>query len=193
MMTLDQLYQRAYDEGLEIDDVHMRELAAVSFPEGWIAMDSRKYDSMVKFKCDLAHEIGHCETGSFYNIYSPFDLKEKCERKANRRAVEILMPEKELRRALREGCREAWKLADWFDVTQEFAALALKIYAEHAQTPVKATHALPPLIKASDLVPKQNTPRTPPASVLRDLAKLYRIGVLCDVRHDPLLNLPYYD
>lgn len=91
-MTLHQLYERAYRQHIEIDEVHMRELRAVSFPEGWIAIDPRKFKSEIEFKCILAHEIGHVETGSFYNIYSPFDLKSKCEHKANKRAAEILMP-----------------------------------------------------------------------------------------------------
>jgi len=31
----------------------------------------------------LAHELGHCECGAFYNRYSPFDLVGKHERRAD--------------------------------------------------------------------------------------------------------------
>ena len=189
-MTLDQLYAVAEQDGIEIDDVHMRELKAVSFPEGWIAIDSRKYDTLTEFKCDLAHEIGHCETGSFYNIYSPYDLKEKCERKANRRAAEILMPVNDVRRALRRGITQVWALAEYFDVTQDFAAMALDMYADDLNRRQKHAVGLPPLIKARDLLPKVK--RTMSPSVKRDLDTLYRLGVITkDWSDDPDLKLEY--
>lgn len=129
-MTLDQLYERAWSEGIEIDEVPMRELRAMSFPEGWIAMDSSKFASMIEFKCELAHEIGHCETGSFYNIYSPFCLKAQCEHQANKRAAAILMPYREVVEALHLGFVTAWALADYFEVTPEFAEMALGVYSD---------------------------------------------------------------
>lgn len=200
-MTLDQLYARAQQDGIEIDDVRMRELKAVSFPEGWIAIDSSKYETLTEFKCDLAHEIGHCETGSFYNIYSPYDLKEKCERKANRRAAEILMPVNDVRRALRRGITQVWALAEYFDVTQDFAAMALEIYTDELHRRHKHAVGLPPMMRASDLLPKVQEPEPMPPQphvplpgVQRDIATLYRLGVLtANWRDDPLLNLPYYD
>lgn len=168
-MTLSELYERAARQGIEIDILMMRELRAVSFPEGWIAIDRSRYHDDIEFKCDLAHEIGHCETGAFYNIYSLFDLKSKCERKANKRAVEILMPLDEVRHAMRKGYRTAWALAEWFEVTQSFAEMALAIYegdlihdSEQAQLAMVLAHAkvangykpLPPMMKARDLKPK---------------------------------------
>ena len=163
-MTLDELYQRAYSEGIEIDDIRMRELEEVCFPEGWIAIDSHKFDTLVELKCTLAHAIGHCETGSFYNIYSPYDIKEKCERKADRRAAEILMPLPDVRRALRRGITEPWMLAELFDVTVTFAETALAIYDEdirhkHRQIAV----GFPQLIRACDL-PRPVRPTIPQES-----------------------------
>lgn len=182
MVTLDQLYDRAYNDGIEVDDVRMQELRAVSFPEGWIAMDSSKYDSLLEFKCDLAHEIGHCETGSFYNIYSPFDLKEKCERKANKRAAEILMPLNEVRHALRRGITSAWALAEYFEVTEDFATMALEIYADdlHGHEHKHAV-GLPPMMRASDLLPKQ------PPKPQRHVA------YVADWNDDIYVRLPTYD
>jgi len=130
MMTLHQLYERAYRHGIEIDEIQMRELTAVSFPQGWIAIDRRKIETLVELKCVLAHEIAHVETGSFYNIWSPYDLMEKCERKANRRAAEMLMPLAEVRDALRAGCVTPWALAAAFEVTEDFARLALDVYGD---------------------------------------------------------------
>ena len=132
-MTLDQLYERAWSDGIEIDEVPMRELRAVSFPEGWIAIDSSKFASVIEFKCELAHEIGHCETGSFYNIYSPYCLKSQCEYQANKRAASILMPYRDVARALSRGYATIAALADYFEVTEEFAEMALSIYNDRIQ------------------------------------------------------------
>ena len=166
-MTLSELYERAASEGVEIDEVEMRELRAVSFPEGWIAIDRRRYENDTEYKCDLAHELGHIETGSFYNIYSPFDLREKHEHKANKRAAEILMPLDEVRTALRRGYRTSWALAGWFDVTIEFAEMALGMYEgdlihdeeqqqlEEVLAMVKVVNdykPMPKLMKARDLM-----------------------------------------
>ena len=168
-MTLHQLYERAYIQHIEIDEVHMRELRAVSFPESWIAIDPRKFNDEIEFKCILAHEIGHVETGSFYNIYSPFDLESKCEHKANKRAAEILMPLDEVRRALRRGYRTAWALAGLFEVTVEFAEMAMEMYEGElikdseqeqldwvfSQLGLKVSNGhskLPPIMRARDLI-----------------------------------------
>ena len=127
-MTLSALYARIIADGISIDDVQTRELKAASFPQGWILYDSSRFATGAELKCTLAHEYGHCKTGSFYNIYSPYDLKEKCEYKANKYAVYLLMPYDEVWRALHKGLWTAWALADYFDVTQDFVQMALDIY-----------------------------------------------------------------
>ena len=52
---------------------------------------------------------------------------------------------------------------------------------------VEGRSELPPVIKASELKPPKS------ASVSRDMATLYRLGILTDLQHDPLLNLPDYE
>ena len=195
MVTINQLYERALNDGIEIDEVFMQELRAVAFPEGWIAIDPRKFTSRREFKCELAHEIGHCETGSFYNIYSLYDLKEKCERKANKRAAEILMPIIEVRQALHKGYVEPWLLAEYFDVTQEFVEMALDIYADslHTNTHEKRVVGMPQLMKARDLLPPESPKLVDKRLLRRDMAALQRIGLLdFDWKTDQLLNLPDY-
>ena len=115
-MTLTDLYIRAENGGIEIDNVPMREVVAVSFPENWIAIDVNKIETSLEEKVILAHEIGHCETGSFYNIYSPFDLREKHEYRANKRSYEILVPQERLQEAVSRGITEIWELAEYFDI-----------------------------------------------------------------------------
>ena len=99
-VTLLDLYNRADAQGIEVDDVPMRSLTSVSFPQGWIALDTAKMQTTAEHKSILAHELGHVETGSFYNIYSPFDLRAKQERRADKAAIKMLVPFKRILSAM---------------------------------------------------------------------------------------------
>lgn len=129
-MTLDELYDRAQQQGIEIDNFTMREIVSVSFPENWIAIDTRKIKTGAEEKVVLAHEIGHCETGSFYNIHSPFDLRERHEYKANKRSYQILIPHAELKAAVKKGLTEIWELAEYFDVPCEYMQKAAEYWRQ---------------------------------------------------------------
>ena len=128
-MTLSELYQRAEADGIEVDDFRMRKAVSVSFPENWIAIDKKRIPTRREDKAILAHEIGHCETGSFYNIHSNYDTRKKHENRANARAYEMLIPYAELRRALKSGNTETWQLAEYFDVPDRFMQEALAYWA----------------------------------------------------------------
>ena len=108
----------------------MRELVSVSFPENWIAMDKRKIKTRAEEKVTLAHEVGHCETGSFYNIHSPFDIREKHEYRANKRSFQMLVPHDELIAAVKRGLTEIWELAEYFDVPCEYMQKAAEYWRQ---------------------------------------------------------------
>ncbi len=84
---------------------------------GWIALDTDHIESTTEAKsvC-LAHEMGHIETNSFYNVHSPLDVRQKHENRANKWAIKQLITEEELDEAVANGhtC-EIWDLADYFD------------------------------------------------------------------------------
>ena len=75
-----------------------------------------------------AHELGHCETGAFYNRYSKFNVISKLEYKADKWAVQELVPYDELNDALEKGYTEKWQLAELFGVTEEMIERAVYIY-----------------------------------------------------------------
>jgi len=129
-MTLDELYDRAQQQGIEIDNFAMREIVSVSFPENWIAIDTRKISTRAEEKVILAHEIGHCETGSFYNIHSPYDLRERHEYKANKRSFQMLIPHAELKAAVKKGLTEIWELAEYFDVPCDYMQKAAEYWRQ---------------------------------------------------------------
>lgn len=127
-MTIEQLYQIANDRGIQIYDFPMSELRAVSLCGGHIAIDRRKIESDAEYKCVLAHEIGHCETNTFYTFDAPMKDKDLCEYHANRFAAQLLVPLSELRKAMHKGILFANILARMFNVTVEFAELALELF-----------------------------------------------------------------
>lgn len=125
-----ELYDRIAALGFEVVEVRTKELKASVFQAGYVFIDPSKFSSEAELRCALAHELGHIETGSFYNVYSLYDNWDKCEYKANKRAVEIMMPYHEVVRAIHKGCYTPWALADYFDVTQEFAQMAMDMYSD---------------------------------------------------------------
>lgn len=91
-------------------------------------MDPFRIETTAQERVHLAHELGHCETGSFYNVYSSLDIREKQEQRADRWAVSHLVPVEEFMSALSEGVVEVWELAEFFDVTEDFIRKAAEIY-----------------------------------------------------------------
>lgn len=78
----------------------------------------------------LAHEMGHCRTGSFYNLYSVYDNRAKKERRADEWAAERLVPVERYEEAVRRGCVEPWQIAEEFGITCAFAAKVMAIRSE---------------------------------------------------------------
>ncbi|MCI7650223.1 MAG: hypothetical protein SO436_09695 [Oscillospiraceae bacterium] len=54
----------------------------------------------------MAHELGHCITGSFYNVYAVCDLRAKHERRADKWAIKKLVPRDKLKNAINSGFSE---------------------------------------------------------------------------------------
>lgn len=78
----------------------------------------------------LAHEIGHCVRGAFYNMYAARDFRSKHERKADEWAIRRIVPLALLKKAIRHGSTEPWQIAEDFNITCEFAEKAMKYWRE---------------------------------------------------------------
>lgn len=93
-----------------------------------IAIDPGKIKSSADERVKLAHELGHCKQGAFYNPYAACDVRRKHENRADKWAVKKLIPEDELDEAVADGCTELWELAEYFGVTEEFMRKAVCWY-----------------------------------------------------------------
>lgn len=133
-MNLSTLYEYADQQNIDVDWLSMSraESLSVQLADGScaIALDPWRMATAADEAVKLAHELGHCETGSFYNRYSPFDLRQKHERHADIWAIKKLIPEDELINAIKNGIFEPWDLAEFFCVTDEFMYKALELYEE---------------------------------------------------------------
>jgi len=94
----------------------------------YIAIDPYKLRSTQEEKEKLAHELGHCLTGSFYSIYTAVDCRQRHENRADKWAIKKLIPADELEEVAANGCTEIWELAEHFGVTELFMRKAVSYY-----------------------------------------------------------------
>lgn len=131
-MTTEELLNLAKTEQVEIIPFNLEEREALSLmdPRGrcYIGINQRMIRSGADEKTKLAHELGHCATGSFYCIYSPYDLRMRHEVRADKWAIRKLIPENELNDVVKKGCTTMWDLAEHFGVTEEFMRRAIQLY-----------------------------------------------------------------
>lgn len=135
-MKLNALYDLADRENIVIDEFpmeHQVSFSLMDIEDGscYIAIDPLQLDSSQSEKLILAHEMGHCMTGSFYNRYAACDIRKRHENHADKWAFANLVPEKELNEAVSAGFTEIWQLAEYFDVPPKYMARACHWYRNH--------------------------------------------------------------
>ncbi|MBR4910158.1 MAG: ImmA/IrrE family metallo-endopeptidase [Clostridia bacterium] len=131
-MKTTELYRIAERRGITVERFRLSRNKSVS-----LCLDSGLFVGLdggisgADEKVCLAHELGHCETMSFYNMYSPCDVRGKHERRANVWAIKRLIPRTRYFWALRHGYDDIYLLADYFGVTPEFARKTADYYGEN--------------------------------------------------------------
>ena len=132
MKMLDELYELAEKEDIEVISCDLPKARCLAVMDGegscFIGMDPMYINSYGEEAELLAHELGHCLTGSFYNISSPYDLRQKHENRADFWMVSHLLPPDKLSRLLSEGIWEPWRIAEACGLSQELVEKALRIY-----------------------------------------------------------------
>lgn len=130
MQSVLDLYEYAQEHQIRVDelDTGIGSFCIKRSQYAAIVMDSSEQRTEAETKADLAHELGHCETGSFYNIHSKLELRGKLERRADVWAIRQLVSEDELHQAVMEGNYEIWQLADYFDLPEPFMRKVVAYY-----------------------------------------------------------------
>ena len=131
-MEIRNLYDLAKQQNIEVLSYSMprNESMSVMLEDGrcFVGMDDSVRDGGVRERVHLSHELGHCVTGSFYNIYATIDHRQRHENRADKWAIQALIPVEALDSAIAEGCTEVWELAERFQVTEDFVRKAVCFY-----------------------------------------------------------------
>ena len=126
------LYDLAQKQNIEIFTFPMPNSHSMSVmtDDGkcFVGIDPSIQDGSVRERVHLAHELGHCVTGSFYNRYSNFDCRQRHENRADKWAIRQLITEDALDQAVADGYTEVWELAELFGVTEQFMRKAICLY-----------------------------------------------------------------
>ena len=131
-MTVEQLYQYAEDHSIEVDEYPMQRAKSLSvrLPDGncSVAIDRSRIGNQCEMVVVIGHELGHCSTMSFYSMSASQLEKKRDENRADKWAIKKLVPKDELENLITHGTTEVLEIADYFNVTPEFAYKAMWYY-----------------------------------------------------------------
>lgn len=138
-MTLLELYNYASEQHIPVDAFPLGKMEALSLLDNdgdcHIAIDPFQVRGTADEKTKLAHELGHCMTGSFYNIDSPCDVRARHENRADKWEIRALISREALEDAVKNGHIELWDLAEEFGVTEELMRKAISWYENGSLEP----------------------------------------------------------
>lgn len=124
MRSIASLYRYAEKQNITVDRFPLPETGSLSLMtedgDCYIAMDDSPAMRGAVERVHLAHELGHCETGSFYSRWTMVDSIQRHENRADKWAVKKLITESQLDAAVADGHTELWDLAEYFGVTPAF-------------------------------------------------------------------------
>ena len=131
-MNIPTLYALAAQQNIPVLPFPMAENGSMSVMTEagncYIGMDESVLDGGIRERVHLAHELGHCVTGSFYNMYAPVDHRRRHENRADKWAIRQLIPVEALDDAIAQGDTQLWELAERFGVTEDFVRKAVCYY-----------------------------------------------------------------
>lgn len=131
MDRLFEIYNELSDQGVRLYDYRIEGSLAATIEMGGkyaVFLDASQIESSSEERCVVAHEAGHIMTGSTHSVYSPLQIIQQKENKADRWAIRKLIPPADLQTALNNGITEIWALAEHFDVTEDFMKKACELY-----------------------------------------------------------------
>lgn len=129
-VVLRQMYEIAEDQGINIrwcdfvPPIRGMYWAPGDVPPV-IFLDNSLEKNTPLLRSVMAEELGHhftlennCLCRTYFNCRDKLALS-RAEFRAWKWAANYLMPVGRLKKAIRNGCREVWELADYFNVTEE--------------------------------------------------------------------------
>lgn len=78
--------------------------------------------------CVLAHEYGHCKSGTTHKLNSSFSLICQHEYRADRQSIIDLLPVSKIQEAIQNGSQTLYEIADFVDMPEVFVSKAIQHY-----------------------------------------------------------------
>jgi hypothetical protein len=132
-MDSQELYKIAESDGINI--------FLYSLPIGVVSMSVQDHDGDCHIALDtkaigtgsigrlcLAHELGHCETNGFYTPNAPTTERGRMEYRADKWAVNHLVPFSLYCETILDGRLSEWEQAECWDVPPEYVSVVHKVY-----------------------------------------------------------------
>ena len=132
MYNLKKVYSKIENENINVFNYNIPfENKAVTIEHDnnyGIFVDYNKIDSCEEEFIIMAHEYGHCKSGSTHKVGSKFDLIERHEYRANRQSILAFLPIRKLKRAIEKGCGKTYEIAEFLDMPENFIKMAIGHY-----------------------------------------------------------------
>lgn len=132
-MNNNDLYKIAEDNQIIIERMNLQKNKSLSVRirnRDFIGLDEDAIENSAEERTHLAHELGHCATGAFYEVGSPLQVRGQAEHRANKWAVLHCVPKQELITLLKQGLQK-WELAEHFNVTEDLINTAVTFYFDY--------------------------------------------------------------
>lgn len=129
-LAIEEAYDRLEDLGVEVMVCPFARFTAMASPDGYLGVNPLQLRTGAQEHAMLLHEEGHFATGTFYQLDSPFTLRQHQENVADRYVFETHFPPGRVRAAMAAGFTEPWQLAEYFDLPQSYVEQMLRWYTE---------------------------------------------------------------
>ena len=131
-MNIDKVYERIQDNGIKIFHHGIPGVKSVSVEANnnyGIFINHNEIENPDEEFLVVAHEYGHCMTGSTHPPYSPLDIIIRHEYSADRKAILDFLPIDRIRDAMQNGCKTIYEFSEYLDVPEPFVIKAFEHYA----------------------------------------------------------------
>ena len=132
--TLENAMALAKDNGINIIDFRLPYIKSAAHSETkTLILDGKRMSGNREATELIYHELGHFATGSFYTIAAPLQTWGRCEARADAWSIQHMCPADRIRKALKDGNRTYWELAEALDVSESFVIKAIDFYTRKRQ------------------------------------------------------------
>lgn len=127
---LTRLYNTLEQEGVDVFPFACAPYDALASPDGYLAMDPAMIVTDAQEREILIHEAGHFATNTFYQLDSPFALRQHQENVASRWGYHRYFPLEAILDLIQDGCTEVWQLADATGMPEDYVRDLLAYYQD---------------------------------------------------------------